>query len=741
MVFRKYHTATSAFALLGVIALAPAPALAQAETNGGYEDAPIVVSAQRREEAQVDVPISVTTLGAEQLATSNVTELSDISKITPGLRFDNAGGFFQPTIRGIGTAVTTSGGGGNVGIYVDGFYSPNPLATNMQLLKLQSIQVLKGPQGTLFGRNTTGGAILVQTSDPSTDTAGEVKASFGRYNEARAQAYLTYGISDKVAMDFEGNYNRGDGWQRDITSGKKVGDYQNWSARIGLKAELSEDVSVLIRYLHGDVDDPTPLLTASYNGPEFTGQPFFAQPGQYTFNKNEIATGSVGEYFRSNSDVLQGTIRADLGFANFTSYSQYRKEDVDASIEVDYSGVDLFQLGLPNDNETWSQEFLLSSKAGSPLQWVAGLFYFQNRDTYVTLVDAARDGPNNRPRLGGSSTTTKSYAAFADATYEITPQLFVTAGVRYAKDKVGKAYWNPSLLLGEDPTRQIPVPSISDDRVTPRFVVRFKPDEASSIYASFTKGYKAAIIDVGGSCQTAATNFQCNDVRPETIDAFEVGYKYDGQGLSLEVSGFYYDYKNLQVSIFRTGTAEIINAAKSKIYGLDGQLRYRFSRAFDVNFGAAWTHARYTDFPLAPVYTPCLTLDTAANCAASGSTFTIVPTPLKDVAMQRTPEFTGNVGARYRADLGGGQLALSGNLFYSSKFFFGPSGIQFPQKAYETLSLRAEWTDPSDTFSVALWGDNVTNSRYKTQVQYASFGIGTNWSKPVTYGIELGAKF
>jgi iron complex outermembrane receptor protein len=737
------RTMSSVFGLVAFAALAPTAALAQAEVSSeSFDDQPIVVTAQRRAEAQVDVPITVTTLGAEQLQTSNVQELSDIVKVTPGLRFDNAGGFFQPTIRGIGTAVTTSGGGGNVGIYVDGFYSPNPLATNMQLLKLQSIQVLKGPQGTLFGRNTTGGAILIQTAEPSTETGGEIRASYGRYNEARAQGYLTYGISDTVAMDFEGLYSRGDGWQRDITSGKKVGDYENWSARIGLKADFSDTVSLLIRYQHGNIDDPAPLLTASYTGPDIaSGAPFFAQPGQFTFKRNEVATGSVGEFFRSNSDVIQATLTADLGFANFTSYSQYRNESVDSSIEVDYSGVDLFQLGLPNKNETWSQEFLLSSKAGTPLQWTAGLFYFENTDTYITLIDAARQGQANRPRLGGSSTTTKSYAAFVDATYEITPQLFVTGGVRYAKDEVTDAYWNPSLFLGQDPTTQNPVPGISDGRVTPRFVVRYKPDDRSSLYASYTKGYKAAIIDVGGSCQTASTNFVCNDVRPETIDAFEIGFKRDDRVLSVELSAFYYDYKNLQVSIFRTGTAEIVNAAKSEIYGLDGQLRYRVSEAFDINLGAAWTHARYKTFPVAPVYTPCVTLASPATCAATGTSFLIVLTPLKNVTMQRTPEFTGNVGARYKAELGGGELSLSGNLFYSSKFFFGPSGIQFPQKGYETLSLRAQWTDPSDTYTIALWGDNVTNSRYKTQVQYASFGIGSNWNKPVTFGLEAGVKF
>lgn len=745
---RKFLTTSSAFGLVGLVALSATPALAQTDSGESGANAPIIVTAQRRAEAQVDVPITITTLNSDALATANVAELGDITKVTPALRFDFAGGFFQPTIRGIGTAVTTSGGGGNVGIYIDGFYSPNPLAADFDLISVESIQVLKGPQGTLFGRNTTGGAILVQTREPSTDGfSAEGQVSYGRYNEVKAQGFSNFTISDRVAVSVEGQYRRGDGFLTNISDGKDVGEYENWSVRLGLKAQLSDTVELLLRYKHGSVDDPTPLLTASFNNSEFgLGAPFGGIPGTFTTNPNEIASGSAPadqELFRSNNDVVQGTLKADLGFADFTSYSQYRSENVDSSIELDYSGLEIFQLGLPNFNETWSQEFLLNSKPGTPLQWTAGLFYFQNRDTYVTLVDYLPGAgiTSGRPRLGGSSTTTKSYAAFLDATYEVTPQLFITAGARYAKDKVVDAYWNPSLFNGQDPTTKNPVPSISDDRVTPRFVIRYKPTDDMSLYASYTKGYKAAIIDVGGSCQSGA--FVCNDIRPETIDAFEVGMKYNGNGLTFETSAFYYDYKNLQVSQYEAGTAEILNAAKSEIYGLEGQFQYRVTPEFQVNAGASWVHARYKDFNGAPIYTRCSTLDpaTQAACAAGGVTFLVIPTQLHDVTMQRTPKFTGFFGARYATDLGGGELALSGNLFYSSSFFFGPSGIQFKQKGFETLSLRAQWTDPSDTYSIALWGDNVTDNRHLTQAQYSNFGIGANWNKPVTFGIEFGIKF
>lgn len=740
MTAARYLTTASLIGLAASVLFAPSMAAAQSvaseeAANEAPGDAEIVVTAQRRDERNVDVPITIANLSAAQLETANVQELADISKITPSLRFDNAGAFFQPTIRGIGTAVTTSGGGGNVGIYIDGFYSPNPLATNTQLMNVRSIQVLKGPQGTLFGRNTTGGAILIQSADPSTEPGAEVKLSYGRFNELRGQGYATMGISDTVAIDIEGLYRRGDGWQRDLRTGQRVGAFENWSARLGLKADLSDNVSVLLRYQHSEVDDPSSILTNSYIGPEGSGAPLSALPGEFTYDPDFVVTDRTPEYFRSTSDTIQGTIRADLGFANLTSYTQYRKEKVDASIELDYSGANVFQLGLPNENQTFSQELLLTSKSGSRLQWTAGLFYFFNDDIYIVHYD---DFPliginNTRVRAGGSGTRTSSYAAFLDATYEITPKLFITAGARYSHDSVTNAYY---CQPGTGCTVAPKVPDISGDKVTPRVVVRYKPSEESSIYASYTKGYKAAIIDVGGSCQ-AGPAFVCNDVKPEDVDAFEVGFKYSTSGLSFDIAGFYYDYKQLQVSTFIQGTANITNAASSEIYGIDGQIRYDFNENFQVSAGAAWVHARYKRFENAPIYVRC-----TFGAACSIATFLVDTTQtLTNVTMQRTPEFTGNIGARYRTDLGGGRLQLSGNLFYSSSFFFGPSGIQFPQKGYEVLSLRAEWTDPSDRFSIAAWGDNVTNSRYLTQAQYNSPGIGANWSKPTTFGIELGAKF
>ncbi|MET0369738.1 MAG: TonB-dependent receptor plug domain-containing protein, partial [Sphingobium sp.] len=206
---KKHLRASAAIGALVMAGIAATPAMAQDQVQTGSQlqtqtqdqtaiddDNVIIVTAQRRAEAQVDVPISITSLSEDALDTANVQQLSDIGKVTPALRFDFAGGFFQPTIRGIGTAVTTSGGGGNVGIYIDGFYSPNPLAADFDLISVSGIQVLKGPQGTLFGRNTTGGAILVSTREPNTEANSfEGRASYGRYNEGRVEGIANIVVS------------------------------------------------------------------------------------------------------------------------------------------------------------------------------------------------------------------------------------------------------------------------------------------------------------------------------------------------------------------------------------------------------------------------------------------------------------------------------------------------------------------------------------------------------------------
>ena len=760
----------SAFGTAALLLVAAPPALAQQATtatatqSGGLEE--IVVTAQRRAENAVDVPISITALSQEQLTTANVQSLADIQRLTPALRFDFQTGFAQPTIRGIGTGITTSGGGSNVGVYIDNFYSPNPLASDFQLLEVSNIAVLKGPQGTLFGHNTTGGAILVQTADPSVDPRAEAKVSYGRFASQKYQAYATggYGI---VAADVEGVYSKGSNFMTNIVDDDShVGAYENWTVRTGLKFQFTDWLSVLFRYTHSDQDDPTTQMLNSNTDTSInptTGQPWGIQtyqvPGFYTTNPNQIAANQPRIYTNS-TNIETMTVKADLGFANLTSYSQYRQEDVNQSEALQQVAVPaIFQLGLPIFDYTTSQEFLLTSKPGPRLQWTAGAYYLSYRDTYVTYIDSIPGPP--RFRLGGSSTTTQNIAGYVDATYEVIPKLFFTAGVRYAHDAVLDAYYNPNIFTipfgGMNPNLQIKVPSINSTKTTPRVVLRYKLTDDSNVYASYTEGYKAAILDVGGSCQDSFDNFKCNNVQPEDVHAYEVGYKFDDHHIANEVAAFLYNYKNLQVSEFLAGAqAYIVNAADSRIYGIEDDFHFNLNEHFQINAGFAWTHARYLQFGGsvnssgqvigAPVYATCaggpIPPAFTASCTPGTYAYVNTSTVLSDVHMQHAPDNTATLGPRVSTgQTSYGELAFSSNVYYTSRIYFSPSGTQFQQPAYASVAVRGQYTDPSRKYYAAVYGDNIFNSRYRNQVQYNGFGIGAGWSAPAIWGVEFGAKF
>ena len=768
---RVFAVLGSVVAATGLVVIAPTAGYAQsaqsqtqvvATTETTLEE--VVVTAQRREEKMVDVPISITAIDQQQLTTANVESLGDVAKLTPSLRFDNQAGFFQPTIRGIGTGVTTSGGGANVGIYIDGFYSPNPLAADFQLLDVTGVQVLKGPQGTLFGHNTTGGAILVTTADPSTETHAVAKASYGSFNAQRYQAYGTTGLGGGVAADIEGIFAKGNGNLTNIVDNNDhVGAYENWTVRTGLKWQITDGLSVKLRYSHAREDDPTAILTNSNTDTSIdptTGKPWGIQtltyPGFYTTNPNQVAE-ILPTYITSNTDIVQLTVKADLGFGDLTSYSQWRQEDVDQSENLTQASTPsvftpgFFQLGLPIFDSTYSQEFLLTSKPGPRLQWTTGIFLFSNRDEYITYIDSYKNLPlgtipglpqlpNGRILLGGSSTTTQSYAYYLDLTYEVIPKLYLTAGARFSHDIVEDAYWNTMFTR----TRNY-VPSIDSNKVTPRAVIRYKPTDRSSVYFSFSEGYKARIIDVGGSCQDPPA-FQCNPIQPEDVYAYEIGYKFETAGFSTELAAFDYQYKNLQVSEF-LGNAEafIVNAAQSRIYGIEDEFHYNFPTYFQVNGGVSWTHARYTTFGTnvggtvvgAPVYATCPGGPGGPlDCYTRVDTSTI----LHDTHMQHVPDWTATLNPRATTGmLDSGEYSLSANLYFTSYYYNSPAGTQFRQPSYTTLALRAQWDNPSKKYWVAVFGDNVTNIRYRTQVQYNGFGIGASWSAPATVGLEVGA--
>jgi len=738
-------TLITAAVLVALAAAAPTGAQAQASTQTQSTSSSastttvaaetprlneIVVTAQRRSEPIQNVPITISYLSADQLTKGGVSTLGDIASVTPGLRFDYAGTFAQPTIRGVGTDLAVSGSGSNVGVYIDGFYSPNPEANDFQLLNVASVQVLKGPQGTLFGRNTTGGAILVTTSAPSTTTNFMANVDYSSFNTQKYQTYFTTGITDKVAFDIGALYTKSDGWVHNIANGgRDAGAYQDYAVRTGLLWKPTDNLSFLLRYAHTGTNDPSNLdLTAwESNGvPQLLGR--FIPGTIITSNPNQVAYDDEPVTMLQHTNVTQLTAKYDFGLGTLTSYTQYRAEDGETFESLDYETFRFLNLNIHVMDHTFTQELLVNSKPGSRLQWTGGIFVFNNRDIWPTDGQGAfaqAPGPLLPLHfLAGSATTNRSFAGYFNLTYQLAPKWFLTGGFRYTHDEQSDGYYHSAA------TPLFHYPTLSSNRGTPRVVVRYQINPQSSTYVSFSTGYKAAIYNVGGG-QTSA-------VLPENLKAYEVGYKFSGPKVTADVASYFYDYKNLQVETYATVNnvpiSIINNAANARVWGFDGSLNYAVDSSLRFDLGMNYSHATYTSYLAAPTNPECLSL---AACGAAFGVYLNGFTNASGFEMLRAPRFTGNFGPTYTAQLpGGSSLALSANYYYTAGFYFDPAN-QFRQGPYGTLGVRAEWTSASGQWSAALYGDNVTDKRYETQVLANAPGIGAAWNSPGIVGVSF----
>ena len=706
----------------------------------------IVVTAQRRAERLVDVPITVTSVSGDALQNSGITASNSLAQVVPAFRLDYNGAFAQPTIRGVSTAVANVGGGSAVGVYTDGFYNASPLTQDFEFLNVSNVQVLKGPQGTLFGRNTTAGAVLVTTSEPQQETAVQAKIDYSSFETVRAAAYATTGLGGGLSADLGVLYKYTNGWFTNLTDGNDhVGRGRNFSLRAGLKYEFDESGRnyILARYIHSKVKDPTPMLWSVYEdeGGRLQSAAYaFGIPGvQFGTDNRHIATDlGFTPLFRSEVDAGQLTAKVDLGFATLTSYSQYRKEKSRQELEVDNSSAPIFAVAFNNIDRLITQEILLNSNAGGRLSWVLGGFFMDQKAAeppFGAIVPAGLEQAydiHNR---------IKSISAFADATWEATDNLFLTLGGRYSVEK-NSGYWicyPVGAAAGFCPAagRDAP-PDHTFKSFTPRAVIRYELTPRSSVYASVTKGYKAGLLDINGFKNTGY-------IKPEKITAFEGGYKLSSGGTRLEVSGFYYDYKDLQVSIY-VGTSSITtNAASSEVYGGELSIYQALNDNISITGGIAYTHGRYKSYPGAPGNRFDYVLDGRSvlgvpNGGATDGTADNTPVDASGNRMIRSPDWTGNLGIDGNFDVGGGKLNLNANIYYSSKFFFDAANNNV-QKSYAVANLRAGWTDPSDLFTLSAYVNNVTDTAYKAQVLPNGPGTGVAWNPPRVIGVSAAFRY
>jgi iron complex outermembrane receptor protein len=677
-----------------------AAAQTQPAPNAGAAVQEIVVTAQRRAEAMQNVPISITSATGEKLERSGITRLEDLSQIATGVQISRTGVYTQPAIRGVTTAQAVSAEN-NVAIYIDGFYQPSARALNFELANLNNVQVLKGPQGTLFGRNATGGAILIQTLMPSlTERSGRISIGYGNYDDRRGQFYFSTPIvADKLAVNVSANYRKTGGYIEDVR-GFSTAPLSTYTVDAKVKLQASDRLTIVGDFTTSKLSDGRPLAVTSEG---FEIARLFVPNGYIEHRDNRT---SLTHPVINTAIQTSGSVHAtyDFDWATLNSYSYIQVERDQTYFETDATAAVVYDQIFQERYRTATQEINLASNKPGRLQYVVGVYlYDETQQSYGglaggLLVTGRQTPPYQVQR--SNFTTTESYAGYADLTYEAIDHLFLTGGIRYSHEKKDATIWAPTngALEGQR--------EATWDATTPRAVIRWEFAQNTNVYASWSKGFKSGLFN---------PNPPFVAVAPEKIVAYEVGFKTLRGPYRLEAAAFHYDYDNLQVSstavIANVSATQIANAAKAKIYGGEISFGAHLFENLNISAGVAYTHARYDSFPNAPVSIP--RPPTNINNAMCNQP---APLPAGTTVGQgglcvqnwdgrriaRAPDWTANFNADYTIPLPVGKLLLSGNVAYTGFYIptksdialDGSGGYRYGAPAYTLLNLQASWSSP-----------------------------------------------
>ena len=708
---------------------------------GGSQVEEVVVTAQRRAEPLQSVPIAVTATTAAQLEQAGITSTEELPLLTPGLSVAQTAGYEQPRIRGVGSTVDGPGFESPVATYVDGVYMTAAPASLMTLNDISRVEVLKGPQGTLFGRNATGGLIQVITKDPEQTPSADVRVTYANYQDATADAYVTGGIAHSLAADLAVRYERqGQGWGTNLGTGNPVGWVpHDFAARTKWLFEPAEGTTLRLsvdyenRASSRQAQEPVGrFYPIPFDNPAFGGP--FRQGGHYDIDTN------LEPLMKLQGGGASLQVNQSFGSVALQSITAYRKSNFDLTLDVDYVPVPVTSLYDLARNDQFSEELQLSSTDPGRLKWVAGLFYFYSDDKndpeYIdfgpTFASPVTLTPVRVSVL--DKQLTDSYAGYAQATYEILPATNLTLGGRYTRESKRLSGVSDFLIAGNlAATTPLPNPAsgISDELTFNRFNYRVALDHkiTSDIlgYVSYSTGFKS-----GGFNLNLPTD---PPYKPEAIGAAEVGLKtklFDRR-VRLNTSGYYYTYTNLQVGRYINSNTSIYNGPRAKIYGFDFDGEFVVSKPLSLTAGLAYTHARFASFPVADSVIP------VAGCVPAPGSFCSGSATGKTLPF--TPEVTFNVGADYRVDLPGGSLlALNATYYFSSRFYGAPDNISY-QPSYGLVNAAVTWSDPSGHFSARVWGKNLANALYTTTILESTTGNAFSYGDPRTYGLTLRYQF
>jgi iron complex outermembrane receptor protein len=701
----------------------------------------VVVTAERREESLQKVPISVTALSADTIEKANVATNQALDVVTPGLVTTNVQGGTQVYIRGVGSQGTVAATESSVAQYVDGVYIASLTGAVYAFNNIERVEVLRGPQGTLFGRNATGGVIQVITRKPSFDPTLRVSASYGNYDTSQLSFYGSTGFTDMIAGSLAVyTQDQGKGFGRDLTTGKNQNYLDDFAARGEILIKPTDKFSVLYS---ADYDRQRNDLGSARD----------YLPGEKTVLGTVPAALGYDTAYNYRLFVVPSQwgisqdVNIDLGFGNLRSITAWREYRFHQHYDQDATTARIIDVINDNDQKTFQQEFLLSGHT-SKLDWTTGAFFFYF-DTQLKPIEtaAAPVSTTNVDRFTHNETT--SYAAYAQGTYAITDDLKFTGGLRYTADRTKMS----GTLIA---TAGSPLPvgtvlavvnnkKLDSDKITWRFALDYQINPNVLVYVSDNRGYKSGQFNTSSITQVPTT--------PETLDAYEIGLKSEffDHHVRVNASAFHYDYRDLQLVEVAPPPINIqtLNAASAKENG--GEFEVIAAPPVEtghLEIGANFTvlDAKYDSFPSAPYFVPnpYSAPPPGVTCAAPSSAAPGGNTSCKFNAsgntMIRSPKWTAGANIDYSVPLAGGELDLSMNYYHSDGFYWETSN-RTHQAPYDVLNAQVAYDFGKSGFRVRVFGRNITDERYFAAVTEQAVGDIGALAPPRTYGIGVDYKW
>lgn len=713
--------AAFAFAAMGPTAALAQSAPAESDSSDEADSAEIVVTALKRSQSVQEVPASISAVSGDTLARQGLSDLRDIAKVVPNLNWGEHFGTTLITIRGAGSNVDSGATEPTVAVYVDGIYLPRSDMATFRAVDLERVEVLRGPQGTLYGRNAAGGAVNFISQAPSEEFTGKVEVSTGSRSAWGVNGYLSGQLAPGVKVRVSGGHEKQDGYVKVINTGQRLNGVDTTYGRLAIDMEPSTTVknSVSIRYERNTaaVAYQQPLGTMIF-GPE--------PSPVYTSTPNRILADAPYSGERETflaSNALSWQVSDNLTFKSITGYI-----DHNSHAEVDDDG-SLVSVNYTDDfkrtSKSFSQEFDLVGNTGQ-LDWILGLFYFHekyfgNLPVILGPAGVPPGVPAGATINLGQTAKISNFAAFADVTYHLSDSLSINAGLRYNhEDNKYSETWSFVPLAGPFTVNF----NKKADKVLPKIALNFDLSSDVHSYVQWSKGYKSGGVNLPGGDGTFLPLY-----KPENISAFEAGIKSQllDRTLTFNVATWYYKYSDLQITQDVPPATTVVRNANAKLYGIEAELRWSPVRNFDIHVAPTIQHAVFDKFV---AFDPL----TQTNVDLDGS------------QLPRAPDFTINAGIGNTFELGGtflSTLRIEGNVLYSSSVVlrYENQNANERQKSYSIANFSATLSDAAEKTQLTAFLSNAFDTNYKQHVLNFGLGYMGNYAPPRTWGVRLSRKF